>query len=223
MVEFAQETSGSEPFLWTREEWNEEMERTSVTPLPASMQDDRIQIPTGRWKDGLCDCFSVGICHPSLLCAWCCRNISLAQIMTRMSLTWLGEDGQKKATQNTFKVMVLLFVSYTLFLTSLGIASSGFPPGEAPLFIVFMKMVGSILYGIWFLYSLCRTRQNVRAQYSIPEESCAGCEDFCCAFFCACCTLSQMARHTGEYETYPGTWCSTTGHPPDTPLTYLRV
>lgn len=189
------------------------------TPLPASMHDDLIQAPTGKWKDGLCDCFSVGICHPSLWCAFFCSKISLAQIMTRMSLTWLGEHGQRVATQNTFKVMVLLFASYIVFSISLSIASLDYTTGNAPLFIVIMKTIGSILFFLWSMYSLCRTRQNVRAQYSIPEERCVGCEDLCCAFFCTCCTLSQMARHTGEYETYPGTYCSTTGHPPGTPLT----
>jgi Cys-rich protein (TIGR01571 family) len=139
--------------------------------------------------------------------------------MTRMSLTWLGEHGQRVATQNTFKVMVLLFASYIVFSISLSIASLDYTTGNAPLFIIIMKTIGSILFFLWSMYSLCRTRQNVRAQYSIPEERCVGCEDLCCAFFCTCCTLSQMARHTGEYETYPGTWCSTTGHPPGTPLT----
>jgi hypothetical protein len=71
------ETSGSEPFLWTREEWDKKMEEKAegekfLTPLPAaSMQDDdRIKIPTGKWKDGLCDCLFVCWILPSftLLC-----------------------------------------------------------------------------------------------------------------------------------------------------------
>ena len=130
------------------------------TPLPASMHDDLIQAPTGKWKDGLCDCFSVGICHPSLWCAFFCSKISLAQIMTRMSLTWLGEHGQRVATQNTFKVMVLLFASYIVFSISLSIASLDYTTGNAPLFIVIMKTIGGILFFLWSMYSLCRTRQK---------------------------------------------------------------
>jgi len=190
-----------------------------LTPLPTSLQDVAIQAPTGKWKDGLFDFCSLGICHPSLCCAIFCSEISKAQIMTRMSLTWLGEHGERVSTNNTFKVVVLLFASYTLFTTSLEIASLDYTPATTPYAIAVMKSIGGILFGIWSLYSLCRTRQNVRAQYSIPEEKCAGCEDLCCAFFCTCCTLSQMARHTGEYETFSGTWLSTTGHPPGTPLT----
>lgn len=193
--------------------------QTFFTPLPASAGDDRIQAPTGRWKDGLCDCFSVGICHPSLCCSIWCDKLSMAQIMTRMSLTWLGEPGQKVSTQSTFKVVVLLLASYIMLSTSLEIASLDYTPATTPTFIVVLKFVGSILFGTWSTYSLCRTRQNVRRQYSIPEQHCQGCEDLCCSLFCTCCTVSQMARHTGEYETYPGVCCSTTGHPKGTPFT----
>jgi hypothetical protein len=38
-------------------------------------------------------------------------------------------------------------------------------------------------------------------------------------FRCTCCTVAQMARHTGEYEAYPHVFFSTSGHPPGTPLT----
>jgi hypothetical protein len=30
MVKFKQETSGSKPFLWTREEWDDKVEKTTV-------------------------------------------------------------------------------------------------------------------------------------------------------------------------------------------------
>mmetsp|Transcript_17379 Transcript_17379/g.42223 ORF Transcript_17379/g.42223 Transcript_17379/m.42223 type:complete len:249 (-) Transcript_17379:1579-2325(-) len=191
------------------------------TPLPSSAASSpRLVAPVGKWKDGLFDCFSLGVCHPSLCCAFFCSKISMAQIMTRMSLTWLGEPaGQKIATQNTFKVVVLLFVSYMIYSTSLEIASLDYNPSTVPIEILVLKIVGSVLFGVWSLYSLCKMRQSVRMQYQIPEERCVGCEDLCCSFFCTCCTLAQMARHTGEYETYPAVCCSTTGHPPDTPLT----
>jgi Cys-rich protein (TIGR01571 family) len=143
----------------------------------------------------------------------------MAQIMTRMQLTWLGEAGPRVATKSTFKVVVMLLVSYMVYSTSLEIASMEYDPSSMPPIITILKSLGSVVFTIWSIYSLCRTRQSIREQYSIPEENCVGCEDACCAFWCTCCTLSQMARHTGEYETYPGVCCTTTGHPPQTPLT----
>ncbi|KAG7366118.1 PLAC8 family domain containing protein [Nitzschia inconspicua] len=209
----------SRPFLCEVPEGGVEEGQRFLAPLPINVQEDRINAPTGRWKDGLFDCFKPGYCHASWCCAFFCSKISMAQIMTRMSLTWLGEPGQRVATNNTFKVVVLLLVSYMIYSISLEVASLEYGPRNTPTLIVVLKLVGSFLFGVWSLYSLCRTRQSVRQQYSIPEEHCHGCEDLCCAFFCTCCTLSQMARHTGEYETYPAVCCSTTGHPPGTPLT----
>ena len=43
-------------------------------------------------------------------------------------------------------------------------------------------------------------RYTIRKKYNIPEECCTctgvdGLEDCCCAYWCMCCTLSQVARH----------------------------
>jgi Cys-rich protein (TIGR01571 family) len=190
-----------------------------LTPVPITENAPRIRAPTGRWKDGIFDFFSLGFCHPHVWCAFFCSKIAMAQIMTRMQLTWLGEPGARVATKNTFLVVIILLVSYAVYSTSLEIASIDYSAGTIPPVIVVLKSIGSFLFGVWSLYSLCRTRQSVRAQYSIPEERCAGYEDCLCAFFCTCCTLAQMSRHTGEYETYPAVCCTKTGHPPGTPLT----
>ena len=187
-------------------------------PLPPSSH-EHINAPIGSWKDGLFDCFSLGVCHPSLCCAVWCDQILKAQIMTRMSLTWLGEPGQRISTQNTFKVVLMLFVAYTIFTTSLEFATLGMDPADVPVPIAVMKSVGGFFFSLWSIYSLCKTRQSIRDQYSIPEERCVGCEDLCCTLWCTCCTLSQMARHTGEYENYPHVCCTKTGHPVGTPLT----
>lgn len=188
-------------------------------PLPPLAGDERIRAPTGRWKDGLFDCCSAGACHPSLCCAVWCDKVSLAQIMTRMSLTWLGEPGPGVSTKNTFAVVVALFVAYTVFANALELASLEFTPDTLPVAISVLKAVGGFFFAVWSVYAVCKTRQSVRDQYSIPEERCGGCEDLCCSVFCTCCTLSQMARHTGEYETYRGVCCTSTGHPAGTPLT----
>lgn len=73
------------------------------------------------------------------------------------------------------------------------------------------------MFTIWSIYALMKTRENVRAKYSIPEEKCQGCEDLCCSVFCSCCVVAQLARHTGDYETYKGSACSETGHAAHTP------
>ena len=142
----------------------------------------------------------------------------MAQVMMRMQLTWLGEPGPIISTKNTFKVVVVLVVAYIVYSTALEIASEISDVPNVPVFIPVLRIVGSVLFSIWALWSLCMTRKNARARFSIEEQRCQGCEDVCCAFFCTCCTVAQLARHTGEYETYRGVCCSQTGHPVGTPL-----
>ncbi len=192
---------------------------TFLTPVPNVPGVRRIQAPTGHWKDGIFSCCAYGVFHPHIWCAFFCSKIAMAQVMTRMNLTWLGQPGPRAATQNTFRVIVILLLSYVVYSTTLEVVSLDYRPNPSPWYIMLLKSVGSILWIIWTTYSLCRTRQSVREQYSIPEQRCVGYEDVCCAFFCTCCTLAQMARHTGEYEKYPGRCCTSTGLPSHAPFT----
>ena len=74
------------------------------------------------------------------------------------------------------------------------------------------------LFALYFLIALIRTRRSVRDQYSIPSGCLGCCEDFCCSTFCGCCAVSQMARHTGDYESNNGVCCSDRGLPKSAPL-----
>ena len=138
--------------------------------------------------------------------------------MSRLQLTWLGLPGPLNKTRQTFTVVVMLVAAFLVYSTALEIAALPYPVGEGPIVFPILKFMGNLLFTLWAVYSLCKTRQTLRERFQIPEKHCAGCEDLCCAAFCGCCAVSQMMRHTGEYENYPGTCCNATGHPPGTPL-----
>jgi Cys-rich protein (TIGR01571 family) len=185
-----------------------------------------IRAPTGGWKDGLCDCFNHGICSAQLWCAMCCSGIFLGQVMQRMRLTFLGGLTSKYAVLTTFKTVVILVICYNFYQVVLQTVIAPYinedgqvdaNAGSGVYAALMMKNVGVLVFLCWYLYALCRTRQNVRRTYSIPEDSCNGCEDAVCALFCGCCTVTQIARHTGEYETYPSVCCSSTGLPDHAP------
>lgn len=57
-------------------------------------------IPTGIWRDGLCDCCRFGPFHPHFLCALCFKPCLLGQIMTRMKMTWLGKRTRDGSSDN---------------------------------------------------------------------------------------------------------------------------
>ncbi|CAJ1960149.1 unnamed protein product [Cylindrotheca closterium] len=207
------------PFSCKVPEGGVEEGQTFWVPLPLDIETNRISAPTGRWKDGLFDFLSLGCFHPSFLCACCCSTISMAQIMTRLHLTWLGLPGPQIATKNTFKVVLMILAAYVVYSTSLELASMPYDPENLPPVLWALKSLGSTAFSVYSIFSLCNTRRSVRIQYSIPEQQCHGYEDVVCACCCTCCVLAQMARHTGEYETYPGKFLTKTGHPVGTPLT----
>lgn len=147
-----------------------------------------------------------------------CHSVLMGQVMQRMQLTWLGEPGPLIRTKNSFKVVLVLVISYFVYSLALAFATLPYSVDNVPGYLSTLKLIGSILFSLWALYSLCRTRESIRARYSITEQRCAGCEDLCCALWCSCCTVAQLARHTGEYETYPATCCTQTGQPAGTPF-----
>lgn len=190
-----------------------------LVPIPDdfAVGEPRINVPTGRWKDGLFDMLKAGACHPSLWCGLCFTQIAMAQVMQRLRLTWLGEPGHDAATKNTFKVVLTLVVCYTVFTLALEMIEASNNYYRIPAWVPVTRIVGGVAFTIYSVYSLMKTRESVRGKYSIPEERCKGMEDLCCSMWCSCCVVSQMARHTGEYETYKGRWCSETGMDAQTP------
>ena len=46
--------------------------QTFLAELPDDFTGDRLNIPTGHWKDGLFECCNDGVSSPSLWCAICC-------------------------------------------------------------------------------------------------------------------------------------------------------
>jgi Cys-rich protein (TIGR01571 family) len=183
----------------------------------------RVNIPVGAWRDGVCDCCTLGPCHPTVcLSVWWFPHIALGQVMTRMRLSWSGDpDGYRPLGLSPFKIMVILTMFYfvvSIFVHAVFRSYTTAKYGERPppipgwvlLLIGFRSLVG---LGI-FLYGLIvriRTRAYIRNKYAIPEMYCTGCDDCCMSFCCCCCTTAQMLRHTADYDANNASCCSETG------------
>ena len=183
--------------------------------------------PAGRWKDGLFDCFKFGCCHPSLCCALCFRPVLMAQVLTRLKLDMFANEAPESEWRKTFKKILVLFICYSVFsvvltcpsetevddvgnITSIKSTCSTFQQG--------LKSIVSFAFHFYTLIVLAKTRAAVRARYEIPVKNCGDMEDCCCAFWCGCCTVSQLARQTADYEQKRAVCCSETGLPPLTPV-----
>mmetsp|Transcript_4408 Transcript_4408/g.6732 ORF Transcript_4408/g.6732 Transcript_4408/m.6732 type:complete len:262 (+) Transcript_4408:111-896(+) len=180
-----------------------------VTPEPQGYPTEPLtETPRGRWRDGLCDCFNYGICHASIWCSLLCRECHLGQVMQRMRLNWCGQRTTGIIT--AFRTLATLAVCYALFDGNLAVFISTQEEGFYGS-VNLVKDVVAVTFSCYTIYALCQTRKRVREEFSIPEQRCAGCEDCMCATFCACCTVGQIARHTGDYDKNPAICCNATG------------
>lgn len=186
----------------------------------------------GKWKDSLFDCSMYGLFHPSFCNAIFCPQILMAQVLTRLKMNWLGEENVPDCEwRQTFRRIFLLVCFYWILSTILAppapLLSSDpidgkvivTPPPQTttqPAFFAFLYKLLSWSFGIYTLLVLTRLRRAVRRKYEIPLYrpswgALGHLEDCCLAFFCGCCTVSQVARRTCDYSQQAAAACSPTG------------
>eukprot|EP00529_Nitzschia_sp_RCC80_P027120 CAMPEP_0113468834 /NCGR_PEP_ID=MMETSP0014_2-20120614/15571_1 /TAXON_ID=2857 /ORGANISM="Nitzschia sp." /LENGTH=280 /DNA_ID=CAMNT_0000361259 /DNA_START=222 /DNA_END=1064 /DNA_ORIENTATION=+ /assembly_acc=CAM_ASM_000159 len=211
------------------------------------------------------DCFSQGLCHPSLWCACCCPLLLMGQVLTRLKMTWYGTttttttsatDGSGAAYRRTFWTVLGIFITYCVACSLLGCPPE--PPSQddveelksmidddstitqiqqdvdqmaldyeaCPGWKPYVLSCIQCVMGLYTLVVMIRLRRAVRTAYRIPPRGCCGgpsgdcgdvcaVEDCCCVFWCTCCTVSQLARQTADYDRIRAVCCSTTGLPSD--------
>eukprot|EP00584_Thalassiosira_punctigera_P022432 CAMPEP_0172560778 /NCGR_PEP_ID=MMETSP1067-20121228/90157_1 /TAXON_ID=265564 ORGANISM="Thalassiosira punctigera, Strain Tpunct2005C2" /NCGR_SAMPLE_ID=MMETSP1067 /ASSEMBLY_ACC=CAM_ASM_000444 /LENGTH=282 /DNA_ID=CAMNT_0013350649 /DNA_START=203 /DNA_END=1051 /DNA_ORIENTATION=- len=183
----------------------------------------RVSVPVGEWKDGLCDCCQHGVFHPVFWNAWCCRLILTGQVMQRLNLTWLGNEGTYRTT-SAFRILFLVTAANLCIDELLNYLADaltdeddydehGYPASDIAKAFVFGRVALVVSFTLFTMFVVARTRARVRAKYRIYEQYFIGCEDCCCSVWCNCCTVAQMARHTADYDTYAAVCCSETGMP----------
>lgn len=179
--------------------------------------------PLDHWKDGTFDCCKFGCCHPSFLNACCCPQLLLAQVMMRLKMNLFADPAPEDEYKVTFRRMVILVICYWIVASIFAPQSSGFEvnddgtmtaiPADSPIWQRLIYHTLTTLFSLYFLVILIKVRAAVRRRYAIPEQRCHGMEDCCCAFFCSCCTVAQVARQTADYDERRAVCCSENGLP----------
>jgi Cys-rich protein (TIGR01571 family) len=195
---------------------------TGITVCGESNADPH-NIPRGAWRDDLCDCCT----HHVTCCLACwCQPLALGQVMTRMRLDpFCASKTQGGVYWTAFKVLALVYFVYLAIdlATAIPFYSNVASQSDNVVGVLLVRNMLHLLFTVYFVFILTRTRAHVRRAYDIPEEGPLiwGCEDCCCAFWCTLCVITQMARHTADYSTYRADYCSDTGLSERVPQVYL--
>jgi Cys-rich protein (TIGR01571 family) len=175
-------------------------------------------IPLGRWRDGLFDCFRYGVTHPMLLNSVICPLLALSQVEGRLGLDVMGKqasrDTPKEGLWSTRGMMITVLV-FWLFLNA--VILSGFEyklehyVRLSPADIVSLALVNGFMM-FFAVNATVNTRTFLREKYHIGEDkNQSRIRDILSAVFCMPLSIAQMGRHTTSYEEYDGSCCNDTG------------
>mmetsp|Transcript_35019 Transcript_35019/g.80968 ORF Transcript_35019/g.80968 Transcript_35019/m.80968 type:complete len:192 (-) Transcript_35019:20-595(-) len=154
--------------------------------------------------------------------------------MTRMKVNWCGTSVPMEFSFTIIRTIVV----FSGFISCLAMLEEFFFPGSATVsemfsidiyeltgsepgsgigdMFFFISILPPILFSIYYIIVLGKTRWFVRRRYSIPQR-CPG-EDYVCSIACSFCAITQMARHTANYGMYKSHLFTRTGLPRNTPL-----
>ena len=150
--------------------------------------------------------------------------------MTRLKLNWTAMPTKSEIEiKRTFEILV--GITAFLILSNWILGSIMFYEIEAhtdennvttltysysPLFelIEHVRNIMNFISIAYTVYAITKTRYYIREKYSIHGSLIGDC---CLAFWCGCCTITQMARHTTDYDVYPGRCCTYNGLPRNAP------
>ena len=202
---------------------------TEMTPLTSSSGGAyESTLALGHWKDDLFDCCKFGVFHPSFMWACCVPQILMAQVLTRLKMNLWAEPAPENEYKVTFRRMLILVRLYWIISGILAPPGPEFEAQEDGTMKVtrtdsslWQRCVHNLIISMFSLYSLIlliKLRIAVRRRGAIPEKYCAGMEDCCCAFWCGCCTVAQIARQTADFDERRALCCSPTGLPVMTPV-----
>jgi len=159
---------------------------------------DKNGAPHGTWRTRLFGCCDV-LTQSTFWMGLFCTPVLMAQLITRLGLTWNGREGPPEETYLSYNRLVLAFVIV--------------------MGVYWIPILGTLCVFIYYLvvvvYIGSKVRGYMRNKYEIPSSLPTWCgsrtDDICVMLCCGCCSSIQMARHTHDDKDYPGHVCTTTG------------
>ena len=174
---------------------DESHDEVEVAPLAAAAEGVELPQRKGRWRSGLCDCFTdCDSCWASCLCL----PIPMAQL-------WVAIVLRGSRSPRTAFVVFATLLSLAYWPCQLAGIEQTF---DLPLAFGNIQLTAALL-GLAVLLTgvVWAIRRAIRHRDRIPA---ACCEDLCCSLWCSSLAIGQMMRHErmsrGRYNL-----CSPTG------------
>jgi Cys-rich protein (TIGR01571 family) len=122
--------------------------------------------------------------------------------MTRLQLNWLGDEAPVEEWRRTFRNMTYATIIFTVLST---IVAPADPSEDSSV----LASLVNFIYTMYSIITMMKVRRLVRVKNNIPEG--IPYEDCLASTFCGCCTVSQLARQTANYDIEEGDFFSPNG------------
>lgn len=160
-----------------------------------------------QWRDGLLDCFSLGVFHPSLCMSFWCPLIAVGQLLTRLKLNWLGQ--RRSSNQSAILILALLSLAamkVDLFFSLIVARSEDLEVTVASRVFRSIFSWGLFIFWVVVLYNI---RRFVRERDGIsPHQACPA---YLKILFCPTLVTAQLMRHTAYYPEHKGAYFTLDG------------
>jgi Cys-rich protein (TIGR01571 family) len=165
-------------------------------------------VPTGAWRTQLFSCFDT--CSSGIFwMTWCLQPIAIGQLLTRMKLNFCGSQTSGNEYKQSCIIWTTLAIAVWVISWFVMVVT-----GAGYLFLLVYAM------SILAVVALTQTRYYMRQKYAIQADCCedSGClSDCCCMWWCSCCGIIQMMRHTHDERKYVYHCSTSTGLYSDAP------
>lgn len=183
------------------------------------------EVPIGRWKNAITDCFAYGMMHPLVWNSLFCPLLAVGQILTRGGFDFLGRPVDMKEPYQTAFSNMFSIVTFWLLLNSFIFAAfnykwyKGLELSTADYYAVGVVNVVMFLFTIFSTY---RARSAIREKYMIMGPR-YGLDNCLCATFCLPCSICQMGYHTAAFDEHGAACCTETGLPQEMDQVFTTV
>ena len=128
------------------------------------------------------------------------NSVALGQVMTRLQSGWIALPNRARRPKDAFRLALII----TMFTITINCLLYYLAEDNTLRIALFTSINASIYF--YFAANVIRTRRRLRKRFIIPMKR--QYEDLFVGGVIPMLVVSQMLRHTSDYDTYSGQFCT---------------